>query len=580
MRLTKVTIRNFRSFRSEGAEPSAVIDLSSGVNYFVGTNNVGKSNLLRAVALALDPRAKFDRSVDCPSGLSKGTAVTLEFHTGPNPTSAVKRLLKQTEAHEAMFEGFTAPSLASEGIIRFHVAPREIGGMYQACLTRDPEAHLATGKAVTVFDRDRTIQAFHDVVRFVDIRSGEDLQNLLQRGFKEILSSAMSAELGKEMKRAAEAREAYVDALGKVLRPVAKHVEDRIRRYVRGISEVDLRANVPPVEDAIADAQVFIKDAVLTALDQKGTGVRGAMLLLLLSFIAESAKSAVVFGIEEPEAFLHPDAHRELGTGLDRFTQRDDVTLLVTSHSPFIFRGGPGEGRSRVFHVTKGEDGRSAVKKGSTKDVRADLFGPGELSQLLETLEKVPEHAKLLLVVEGVTDRDYLLQAARHLGVPLDDVLILPRGGAAPAVIEAMALGARYAPGRAVAALFDSDEKGNEAHKLLSDTLSWKKKAAERLYALTVRQWIDEPNIDVEVEDLFTNATLEAFLSEAENDRYCTAKVQRKKAGVWHIGLDGEGKVAFVAWLEEKGTPAMFELWRPVLLHLRALADGTAAKGK
>lgn len=43
-------IKDFRSFSGEHE-----FDVSAGVNYFIGPNNCGKSNLIRALELALDP---------------------------------------------------------------------------------------------------------------------------------------------------------------------------------------------------------------------------------------------------------------------------------------------------------------------------------------------------------------------------------------------------------------------------------------------------------------------------------------------------------------------------------------------
>jgi hypothetical protein len=571
MRLTKITIQDFRSFSSDKKAPSTEIELAPGVNYFAGANNVGKSNLLRAVELALDPRAQFNLDSDNPNDNQDFvfSSITLEFIAGPDRSKNVEHLLDRVDHYERnKVKGFVAPSLASQGIIRF-VARFDGIRRIEGFLTRD--SATKSGE-----DFHIALRLFHKVVRFVDIKSGEDLQSLLRRGFSEILGSAVGDEHAEEMKVVREAREAYINALGRMLRPVAKHVEDRMRRYVRGIEEVDLVPDVPSVEESIAHTRIFLKDTFRTALEQKGTGVRGAALLLLLSFIAESSKNTVIFGIEEPETFLHPETHRELGAGLERFTQRSDVTLLVTTHSPFIFRSTTDADRVGVFHVTKDESGRSIVVRGSLKEVRTDLFGSGELSELLEKVERVPDDAKLLLVVEGETDRSYLGLASRHLSLPLTGVHILPRGGAAGAVLEAVALGARHTPGRAVAALFDSDETGRESYKLLADRFGWKKRLGERLFVLSYDQWLDSHGVPVEAEDLFTNVTMEAFLAAAPgNDKFCTEKVKRKKTGVWHYGLDTQGKIAFVAWLAANGDEAMFEQWRTVVQHLQQIAGGT-----
>jgi putative ATP-dependent endonuclease of the OLD family len=52
MKLTHIRIKDFRSFSGEHE-----FDVSSGVNYFVGPNNCGKSNLVRALELATEPVA-------------------------------------------------------------------------------------------------------------------------------------------------------------------------------------------------------------------------------------------------------------------------------------------------------------------------------------------------------------------------------------------------------------------------------------------------------------------------------------------------------------------------------------------
>ncbi|MCC6557055.1 MAG: AAA family ATPase [Polyangiaceae bacterium] len=435
MRLTKVILWNFRSFWSndapsgQGEAPSVVIDLSPGVNYLVGPNNVGKSNLLRAIALALDPHAAYEPVVDRPQTKASGPAIELEFAVTMPADGSVKNLLDAVDAYERAIRGFNAPSLASQGIVRFFVEYSKGGVRDERFLTRGTyEKGDVVGRNNK---RQKAVECFHDVVRFVDIQSGEDLQSLLRRGFKEILASAMGAELTDEMTRARDARTAYFEALRQVLRPVAKHVEGRIKGYVPAISEVDLMPNVPSVEDALADVQVYVEDAARTALDQKGTGVRGAMLLLLLSFIADSAKTAVVFGIEEPEAFLHPEAHRILGEELERFTRRDDVTLLATTHSPFVFRSDAGgrDERSAVFVVRKDESGRSSVTKGGAESARMDLLGSRLLTSLLQRGDEVPEKSKLVLVVEGWSDCRYLEIAAQRLDIRLDAVYIVAAGG-------------------------------------------------------------------------------------------------------------------------------------------------------
>lgn len=579
MRLTRVALWNYRSYWTDDNDPkyplSADISLAPGVNYLVGPNNVGKSNLLRAIALALDPTREVDLKVDRAAGKSWGPQVVLEFDVGPDPKGKIKKLRDEVNEFEESMEGFQAPSLASQGKIRYSVQIHDTW-REEKFMTHDWDK-IGKGASAS-HKRKRALETFHEVVRFVDIHSGEDLNALLDRGFKDILTNALVDEHSKAMKEAHTAREQYHEALGRVLRPVGKYIEDRLRLYVPDIREVDPQPNLPPVRDALAQAQFIIEDAVKTSLDQKGTGVRGAMLLLLMSFIADSSKSAIVFGIEEPESFLHPDAHRQLGEGLERFTQRDDVSLLVTTHSPFLFKPEGKDLRNRIFVVRKDDEGRSTIEQDKKGKAREDLLGSRALANLLDRAEEVPAKAKMVLLVEGYFDHAYLTLAAKKLGISLDGLHIVIGNSASNATLQAVTMAARHSPERVVAVLFDHDENGLQCFDILSNRFSWKKKTHEGLHLLTYGKWIPSSEIDVEAEDIFANATIEAFLAQPGHADHFDAKV-RRKSGAFHYGLTNLGKKAFLHWLE--GQPeSVFEPWRAVLDDLRSLMAAPPGKTK
>ena len=82
MKLTHIRIKDFRSLSGEHE-----FDLSSGVNYFVGPNNCGKSNLVNALELALEPDSIYDPATDRPAqavGIGKPpfTRIALVFKVG------------------------------------------------------------------------------------------------------------------------------------------------------------------------------------------------------------------------------------------------------------------------------------------------------------------------------------------------------------------------------------------------------------------------------------------------------------------------------------------------------------------
>ncbi len=560
MFLKSIRVRNFRSLSSDDAKPSAEVALGQGINYIAGPNNAGKSNLLRAVALALDPSYPYDGAVDRPDGYRADaqSTVTLEFEV-TKAKGPIDTLVRYAEAYERSVPDFKGPSLASRGIVRFHVQ-----------VNQSARQELLLTKAGVVKGDPRKLAAavrqFRNVVRFVDIRSGEDLDSLLARGFKEILGTVVEEGHSAKVEAAEKKRTEYAQALGEVLQPLARHVQERINRYVRDISEVDLVPSVPEVADAVAGARFLVRDAVKTGLDQKGTGVRGATLLMLLSFIADSSRRAVVFAIEEPESFLHPEAHRALGVGLEQFTRRNDVSVLVTTHSPFLFRGDP-TSSAKLFTVSKDAKGRSKIANGGPDIARTELLGSPVFATLLRRAEQVSDTGKLILVVEGWTDQRYLELAAARGGASLAGIDIVPATGAVDAAFQAVALKGLYQSTRPISALFDEDEEGRRAQQLLTGKFRWQNKKE----VISYKQWVAYDNVPVEAEDMFPNSVMKKFLAEVGEEGHLDGKNLRPQTKIWHFSLTEAGKLALIDWLTKHGQPSHFGQWMALLavLHQR-----------
>lgn len=575
MRLTKILIRNFRSFWSSGDEFSAQIDLGTGVNYITGGNNAGKSNILRAVSMALDSRnVGYQPLDDVPRGTESRTSVVLEFSVDPLvPNSTrVGALLGALDEYERKISGFVEPSLASKGIVRYRVDWDNAGRPTHRFLTNAVET---TGKFPNPV---RPLECFRAAVRLIEIKSGEDLDSLLQGRLKSMLGRALGEEYRGDMRRATDARDAYVASLNQVLTPIGRYLEEHLPSLVHPLRGVRFEVNIPPVEDAIRDARILIDDAISTPLNQKGTGVRGALLLLLLKFVADhNTENAVVFCIEEPESFLHPEAHAFLGRELKRIVEKPGASTLVTTHSPFIFRSEEVEESSSVFLVRRSAEGRSTVCKEQSARARTDLLGSSTLATLLGRIDAVPQDSKLVLVVEGWTDKRYLELAANRLGIDFGNVSIEVASGAAAAVVQAIALRAIFKPDRLVVALFDGDRDGNSASTILVDKCKWQKSTE----VLSYTQWVSADGVDVEAEDLFGNDILDDFLAVPGHGVFLSEKKRRPKENTWHYGLTQDGKPAFVAWLEQSANPGTFEKWRGPLESILKLirdADARAAR--
>jgi 5S rRNA maturation endonuclease (ribonuclease M5) len=330
-----------------------------------------------------------------------------------------------------------------------------------------------------------------------------------------------------------------------LLAPLRDQMEAQLREVFPEITRSVLNPGVPDVERAIAEVNIELADSAATPLERKGTGVRGGVLVAVLRYLAKQAKRSMIFAVEEPEAFLHPEAQRRLGQDLLELGQRRDVTLLATTHSPFMV---PRHAGVKVIALEKDRAGRTRIiAEGEGEDrapeLLAPLFGDLASADIFQRATQFDAGTRGILLVEGETDRTYLRTAIRvgldpHAG---DDLVIEPVHGTTNLLARvAQLLAIAPCP---VVVLVDNDDEGQKAQKLLKDQL--KLRAGEQL--LHYGNFFEKPS-KWEAEDLFPLAVMEAWLNDV-GEEVLDGKDRRPDGG-WHYHLNQSGKAAFASWVE------------------------------
>lgn len=562
LKLRQVRIKNFRSIY--GARP-LTLDLGDGVNSFVGPNNAGKSNLMKAVALALQGRDgdSFNRQRDVPKQLLFAfPSVTLDFEVSAN-YGPEKTLLRYANEYERSVEGHSQSTFADRGYVRLRVK-------YQG--DERQEFIAAAGRGDQRGDDDlsrKVLEQFHRCVRFVLVESGENLETFLAGHFMELLRSTLY-ERARDLFDTAEGdRREYVQSLQEhLLAPLTKHLRDEVAEIVPEISQVSLIPFVPTIKDTIAGADIQLDDSALTGLAEKGTGVRGGLLVAMLRYVAEQSKRSLVIALEEPESFLHPGAQELVREDLEALSSRDDVTLITSTHSPFIVSRLK---RSQVACLAKTPEGSTFVKhvsSGSDSGVLAasGLFQDVTTATLLEQAREVPASAETILVVEGYSDKRYLQFAAEaHSRRDLiENVHILDSSGAHSAVIDAILMRARGFD--KVIVLLDHDDPGRSARDDLLKHYKFPKK-----FVLSYREFVGNPNGQIEAEDLFDQEVLARFLNDF-GDGVLTERTKVPGLG-WHYGLSQGGKDAFLSGLSKRVTRKDCARFVEILEKVQSLAS-------
>jgi putative ATP-dependent endonuclease of OLD family len=415
MRLLKIQIRNFRNFR----------DVTCGLGKHVvllGENGAGKSNLLYALRLLLDPSLPdtdryldeddfwdggpafagseivvsidlteyedepgvlaclADHEVDRPSGWSHSVA-RLTYHYGPRDTTAeAKRPSTTKDDYEFAIYGRGDPSNVVSHEVRRFLGFKVLNAL------RDAEGDLRAWKR-------------------------SPLRPLLE-GVRDKLDKKALAKVAKAVDQATGALAAEPplaqlrSEIGARLNQMLGQQHDVVPTF--GFNSTDPR-------QLVQSLRLFMDAKRCRQVSDTSLGLANVLYLSLLILHTEQQESshltaATILGIEEPEAHLHPQMQRVVFRDLLRSRR----SILVSTHSPNIASVAPVEALvvlRRVAgesHVTSFADAT-----GFSVEERADL------ERYLDVTRAEIVFGRGIILVEGDAERFVIPAAAGLLQSPV-----------------------------------------------------------------------------------------------------------------------------------------------------------------
>jgi len=194
------------------------------------------------------------------------------------------------------------------------------------------------------------------------------------------------------------------------LAPILENIEKRVNQYIPLVSE-DRATKLFVSQLTREHLRKTISFFLSTASDQEpvpfqevGTGTLNALVLALLTFIADIKKDNVIFAMEEPEIALSPHTQRRIAN----YLLQNATQCFVSSHSPYIIEKFDPEQvrilrRDNTGAITAVSLPGSDVLKGKTyrryarRGLAEAMLGRG------------------VIVAEGPSERDALLAAAEKL---------------------------------------------------------------------------------------------------------------------------------------------------------------------
>jgi putative ATP-dependent endonuclease of OLD family len=413
MYLAQISVKGFRNLNG------FTIDLRPGLNVLLGENNIGKTNLLDALRLALTTAYGGDTIRLTPEDLTRPRGINTIA------VSLVFRDLTQDEQAEFLdLLNFTPPLITASlhYTATYDAATdrwsRRIWGGDRPNTDGGVPEDVLQSLPVTMLDALRDAASALQPGRF----------SRLARLLKRLATDQDRTTVEEIIQRANDALEANPFISG-----VQTRIHDQHHQVIGpALSQESLVRASEPDFDRIAQNLRLVIDTNphrapgtpihrddLEELRHNGLGYNNLLYLATVMTELQIARA------EEPEAHLHPQLQTRLADGLQQPSEEKKVQTIVTSHSPTI-AAHVALNTLTIMHSTA--QGTKATNLANLQLTRADQ---AQLARLLDVTKATLFFARGLIIVEGITEALLLPVLARRLGTPLEDkaVSVIPLCG-------------------------------------------------------------------------------------------------------------------------------------------------------
>lgn len=380
VRLVSIRIKNFRSILDE-------IIYFDNCNIFVGKNDCGKSNVLKALNLFFNGETDYHKKYNfysdyCQKGKTgKGKAqeitIELEIKLPTHFTEKGKKIWKKVWRKDGLF---------SDNM-------KDIFGPYS--------------KGPTYLSRV--------IFKYIPaVKSSNYFQNLLLEIYNSMTASA-DATLSK-------VNQQYSQTLERLTVELSANLQKNIG--IKSLIQMPKDLGVLFENMRVSTGDVYVKNI---DLDNRGDGVKARHIPSMLLFISQKIKESreknavgytVIWGYEEPENGVEFSACRLLAEELYLYSR--DNQVLMTTHSPAIYNLKE-KAQSKCYYVFKNDIGLSKYESDFSVAEIDDKIGImplitpyiNEITQKLEEQEKEKQEivrtlAEEIEAIKAVRDKAYL----------------------------------------------------------------------------------------------------------------------------------------------------------------------------
>ena len=398
--IESIQIKNFRSIRNLKLQ-------SSNFNIFVGLNDAGKSNFLKALNLFFNEQTDYNKPFDFLTDFS------YLFPKNSHNTKEIKITIK-----------FAIPNgYKDSGIYTWDKVWRTDGYKTERIVNEAGEEPTPRSRIPGALKRIR--------YRYVPaVKSKDYYKSLLAE-----LYLTVSASLKSPLKQSTQ-------DFSNVLKDYTKYISTEAFSRLHINSELSIPDNLSDIFKALVFRTKTEYDGLDIALDYRGDGIQARHIPIILKYIADedqnsrnrgSTKVCTIWGFEEPENGVELSKAFEMADEFSEYS--NSIQLFITTHSPAFYMKKADESTSIYFATKKeGNEGTIFQPEKNSKILGENmglmpLIAPFVAEKVAEIREINKAAANSVttdvntILVEGVTDKKYIEAAIKRYSIKLQEQL-------------------------------------------------------------------------------------------------------------------------------------------------------------
>jgi putative ATP-dependent endonuclease of OLD family len=421
MLLNRLSVKGLRSLR----------DVSIKLDKFgiiIGKNDIGKSSILRAIDIFLND-GKPNRDEITHGEIQ--TEITLTFKLGDEELQStdLPELIKASLVDGNKLTITKTFILDTKDTFKVKTAEIQIG---------DKKLKPIEYKSISDL-----------LPQYIYVESIRDIDKATKMTSTSILGRLIMPILLKQSEVSSEINRLKT-TISKNINMIVKDIEGFLTEQSPDVQGLIPSSNVSL--DKAVDLDLLVDDGFSkTLIGGKGSGIQSSLVVSLFrAYAKHHIGKNIIFGIEEPDAYLHVGAQRKIFHSLQSITENDGQAILTTHSTVFVDRGN----LKGITLLRRNEFG-DVVAKNVKQDRDLDI-----VQETLDIKNSDWFQWDAVLMVEGGTEKVVIDIWAKKLGLNLDSmgIKLFILGGKDKILYAANAtilddLGIPYA------VILDSDEK-------------------------------------------------------------------------------------------------------------------------